>query len=107
MFGFESGNVPVCGALHDSAHTVQEGEYRGGLFVFAPCHVKFYFDLRLTQPDGHQIDTGNRMIRGCAYASRIALPAATISAPASSSSTWVTVRCDLKPCLLYKPSILS
>jgi len=68
MFGFESGNVPVCGALHDSAHTVQEGEYRGGLFVFAPCHVKFDFDLRLTQPDGHQIDTGNRMIRGCAYA---------------------------------------
>ena len=64
MFGFESGNVPVCGALHDSVHTVQEGEYRGGLFVFAPCHVKFDFDLRLTQSDGHQIGTGNRMIGG-------------------------------------------
>lgn len=64
MFALESGDVPVGGALHDSAHTVQEGEHRGGLFVFSPCHVKFDFDLRLTQPDGHQMDTRNRMIGG-------------------------------------------
>ena len=62
MFAFESGNVPICWALHDSAHTVQEREDSGGPFVLAPCHVKFDFDLRLTQPDRHQIDTGNRMI---------------------------------------------
>jgi hypothetical protein len=64
MFVLESGDVPVGGAPHNSAYTVQEREHCGGLFVFAPCHVKFDLDLRLTQPDGHKVDTRKTMIGG-------------------------------------------